>query len=190
MKLIKNNKISIEKWNSLLSSSPLASPFQTPAFYELFNSVPGLSAEVFAVEEESDIIALCVVTLQKEQGIKGYFSRRAIIYGGPVFGNHCEDGLDYLLTFLNNKFKRKSIYTEIRNLNDYSAFKEVFERNGWQYIPYQNFIVDCSNKEKIFQKLGNNRKRQIKKAISSGVKIKEVEDLNRISEIYSILQRL
>lgn len=191
MKILENLEISEEKWNSLISCSPYASAFQTPEFYRLFNTVPGLSAKVFAVEEV-DIKALCVVTLQKEPGIKGYFSRRAIIYGGPVLKNEndCKESLEYLLNSLSNEFKRRSIYIEIRNLNDYDVFKEVFKRNDWHYIPYQNFIVDCSGKERLFQKLMNNRKRQIKKAINSGVEIKEAENLTEINEYYAILQRL
>jgi lipid II:glycine glycyltransferase (peptidoglycan interpeptide bridge formation enzyme) len=156
----------------------------------LFNAVPGLSAKVYAVEEDSDIIALCVVTIQKELGIKEFISRRAIIYGGPVLKKNEEVCLQFLLNSISKELKKKSIYLEIRSLNDYSAFKEGFKGNGWKYIPYQNFIVDCSNKVKLFQKLGNNRKRQIKKAISTGVEIKEAESINEINEFYSILQTL
>jgi serine/alanine adding enzyme len=190
LKTIFNNEIPREKWNALLLQSPYSSAFQTSSFYELFNSVPGLSAEAFAIEESSDIKAICVVTLQKEKGLKGYFSRRAIIYGGPVLKFNEESCLKYLLASIIKEFRRRSIYIEIRNLNNYSAFKGEFEINNWRYIPYQNIRVDCSDKEKLFQRLGNNRKRQIKKAISSGVKIKEAENLSEINEFYSILQSL
>jgi lipid II:glycine glycyltransferase (peptidoglycan interpeptide bridge formation enzyme) len=191
MLLLRNHQISLEKWREVSAISPYSSAFQTPGFYELCNGVPGISAEAFALEEDNTIKALCVVTLQKELGIKGYFSRRAIIYGGPVLKeNVCEDTLEYLLTSLSNEFNRRSIYLEIRNLNNYSVFKEVFKRNNWHYIPYQNFMVDCSDKEKLFHKLSNNRKRQIKKAVNSGVIIKEAENISEIIEFYSILQKL
>ena len=158
MKLLKDNEISIEKWNRLLSSSPLATPFQTVAFYELFNAVPGISADVFAVEEGFEIIALCVVTLQKESGIKGFFSRRAIVYGGPVLKDRKNKGFDFLIKAIAKDFKRKAIYIDIRRLSDYSPYITILEKNNFRYIPYQNFKVDCSDKEKLFQKLGKSQK--------------------------------
>lgn len=190
MKVVTNNEISREEWEALISQSSYASAFQTAAFYELFNSIPGLSAEAYAIEESSDIKAICVVTLQKEEGLRGYFSKRAIIYGGPVLNNNEEAYLDYLLKSIGIGLKGKSIYSEIRNLNDYSNLEEVFKRNGWQYLPYQSFIVDCSDKKKLFDRLGSNRKRQIKKATSSGVIIREAQNLNEINDFYSILQNL
>jgi serine/alanine adding enzyme len=190
LELLRNSGISIKKWDELLTLSHYASAFQTPSFYKHCNTVPGLVAEVFAVEESLLIRALCVVTLQQESGIKSFFSRRAIIYGGPVLFNNDASFLIYLLTSIFNEFKRSSIYIEIRSLHDYGCFNDVFIRNGWKPVLYQNFIVDCTDKESLFKRLGNNRKRQIKKAISSGVKIREAEDLNEITEFYSILKKL
>ena len=191
MHLIKNSEIAIEDWDRLLFSSPYTSVFQTPAFFDLFNAVPGLSARVLAINEGSELKALCVVTLQKETGIKGYFSRRAIIYGGPVLKeNENEDYLIYLLNSLSAEFTRETIYLEIRNLSNYFKYKGIFNRGEWQYIPYQNFKVDCSDKDALFNKLGNNRKRQIKKAVATGVEIKEAENLNEIDEYYAILKRI
>ena len=190
LEFLKNNSISINKWNEFLVLSPYTSAFQTPSFFNFFNSVSGLASEVFAVEESSEIRALCVVTLQKEAGLKSYFSRRAIVYGGPVLINNDISVLTYLLTGISIELKRKVIYTEIRSLNDYNRFNKIFERNGWQIIPYHNFKVDCSDREKLFQNLGNNRKRQIKKAINSGVKIKNAENLDDINAFYSILKNL
>ena len=190
MHLLVNEQISVNKWLFLLKESSFASPFQSPAFYDLINSLPGLSADVYAIEENSELIALCVITFQKESGFKHYFSRRAIVYGGPVLKNDGEAGLNYLLKQISIDFKRKSIYTEIRNLYNYSAFRKTFDSDGWQYIAYQNFIVDCSDTDKLYQNLASNRKRQIKKALNSGVKIKEAENLDEIREFYTILKNL
>jgi serine/alanine adding enzyme len=113
--LIKNDEILLEKWNSLLSQSSFSSAFQTHAFFDLINSVSGLSANVFAISELAELRALCVVTLQKEKGLEGYFSRRAIIYGGPVILNNYYDACDLLLKCIYDYFKSAAIYIEIRN---------------------------------------------------------------------------
>ena len=191
MHLLKNQEISSEGWSTLITISPYSSIFQSQLFYDLCNEVPGISADAFALEEDKNLIALCVVILLKEPGIKGYFSRRAIVYGGPVLKEKdSESCLEYLITSVTNEFIKKSIYIEIRNLNNYDIVQDVFLRNGWKYIPYQNFHVDCSDKMQLYNRLGNNRKREIKKAINSGVTIKEAEDISEISEFYIILQKL
>jgi serine/alanine adding enzyme len=190
MLLFRNENISQANWATLLAISPYRSPFQTPIFYELCKGIHGISVEAFALEEDNQIKALCVVTVQKEHGIYGYFSRRAIIYGGPILWNIDDNALEFFLSCLSNEFKRKSIYLEIRNLNNYDSFKNVFLRNGFEYMPYQNFTVDCSDKEKLFNKLGNNRKRQINKALKSGILIKEAETLKEVNGFYYILKNL
>lgn len=178
-----------KKWNDLLDASSFASFFQTPEFFRLINTVPGLSAMVFAVEE-SDIKAICVVTLQKEPGIKGFFSRRAIIYGGPVLNDANEAIIDLLIKSVERRLKRKAIYIEIRNLNDYNAFNKIFLDNNWKYLSYQNFRVNCSDKEDPSDRLGNNRKRQIKKAIESGVILREAANPGEVTLFYRMLQNL
>ena len=189
---ISNNNISREKWKCFLNDSSFATPFQTPEYFDFYNSVPGLNAEVFAVEDSNELLALCIVTFQKEKGIKEYFSRRAIIYGGPLIAES-EKGkiaLDALLSAINLELKQKVIYAETRNFNDYSLYKECFLKNAWNYEPYINFHLDCTTEETAWKNLSTNRKRQIKKAINLGVKIEEAKDINEVNEFYKILNEL
>ena len=123
MELLINSEISLEKWNEIFSISGFSTPFQSPSFYKLFNSVPGITADVFAVEADSEIKALCVITLQKEKGIKGFFSRRAIIYGGPLIRDNSPEYFRFLLNSIVRKFRQRAIYVEIRNLHDYNIFR-------------------------------------------------------------------
>lgn len=122
--------------------------------------------------------------------IQEFFLRRAVIYGGPVLRYEDESALTYLLTSITKEYNNKAIYTEIRSLHAYDYFNKVFKNNGWKNIPYQNFKIDCSDKTRSYNKLGNNRKRQIKKALSSGVIIKEAKDVFEICEFYSLLKIL
>ena len=117
MEIRKNEEVNLKYWNDLLISSPFSSPFQTPDFYEFYNKVNNFSADVFAIQEEKKILGLVVVTLQKEKGFKAYFSRRGIIYGGPVLSENIDlNSYECLLKHISNFYKRKTIYIEIRNL--------------------------------------------------------------------------
>lgn len=188
MKITEESEISDKQWDEIISVSPFASFFQTKDFYRLFNSVESQSAKVFAIGGEN-LKALCVVTIQKEKGIKGFFSRRAIIYGGPVINGANEDEFELLLMTIQKKTCRRAIYTEIRNLNSYHDFDRIYHRNKWEYLPYLNYVVDCSDRESFLKKMGNNRKRQIKKAFESGVKIKEANTLEEVVQFYSMVKK-
>ncbi len=188
MEILYNSQVKIDEWKEFLAASDLSSPFQTPEFYNLYNSIPGQSAEVFAISETKKIVALCVVTLQKERGMKGFFSRRAIIYGGPVVNGNT-DALVFLLKSIAGKVTNV-IYLETRNLNSYSVYKNEFENSGWRYQPYLNFQLKCSNEETIWENLNTNRQRQVKKALKEGVMLEEAKTLSDVKEFYSILSHL
>ena len=91
MVLLKDSDINREKWNRFLLENMYSTPFQSAEYYNFINSVPSQYARAYAIESEQQLQALCVVTFQKEVGLKGYFSRRAIVYGGPLVAEG-EDG--------------------------------------------------------------------------------------------------
>jgi len=187
MNLLLNNSINTAQWQKLLESSPFASPFQTPEYYNFFNSISGFSADVFAVEQTEEIKALVSVSLQKEKGIKGYFSRRAIIYGGPVFFENSNKELSFLLQETAKYYRAKAIYLEIRNFFDYSAYKTIFEQAGFNYIPWLNFHLATDSLENEKMNISSSRMRQIKKAIKAGAFWREAESEKEIKDFYEIL---
>lgn len=190
MKVLINSEISLGVWEKLLAENHFATPFQSPSFFRLINSCKSLSAEVFAIEVNNEIEALCLVTLQKESGIKRYFSRRAIIYGGPIIKENKPESLQILLQLIVKRYQRKAIYVEIRNINDYSKLSSIYIKEGWKYIPYLNIRVNCSSEEVLLNNLSNNRKRQIKKAFDSGATIKKAENIEEVAAFYTILHDL
>ena len=85
VKVLINNDIDRSSWNKLLSESPFNSPFQSPEFYDLFNSVSKLSAIAIAIESSTEIKALCVCTIQREHGLSKLFKFRLVVSCYLVF---------------------------------------------------------------------------------------------------------
>lgn len=192
-KLYQNSTINFDLWQKLIDRSEFATPFQTPLFFNFLINSSTLKPFVFAVGNNEVYDAICLVTLQKEEGLKGYFSRRAIIYGGLVLTNEIsETKITLLLNNITEFLRRKAIYLEIRNLFDYSSYKETFIKAGWDYEPYQNFQLSLQNvtKENILSLFKYNRRREIKQSISHGATYRMCEDENEIYEIYEILREL
>ena len=215
-KIITYEQIDKQAWRALVSASATGTWFQTPEAYEFFASMPELFKPfVVAISKETPLSeaqhsinpssqtlrGVCVgyVTVE-ESALKQFFTRRAIIIGGPMLAN---DAISEEVVALMNGVRQRleigdwklengaPIYIETRNFNDYSRWKKAFAKAGFEYVPHLNFHVDCTDKEAMEGKLSENRKRQIKKAIKSGIEIKSegISELE-IKEWYDILQRL
>lgn len=190
MRVLMDIEVSKEKWQSFYLSNFFSSPFQSHSFYSFFNSIEGLSANVFACEKNNEIVALCVVTLQKEKGFKGYFSRRAIIYGGPLLSLNNLQAVDTLFEKIKAYYQRKAIYIEIRNYFDFSEYLKVFYRLEFHYLPWLNYQVPTLNLDEIRKNMSSSRLRQVKKAIKNGVIWKEASSIEEVKAFYSIISNL
>jgi hypothetical protein len=190
MRVIINDQIKRDKWKELLEKNPYATPFQTPEYFDFFNSVKRFSAEAFAIEESDNLLALVIVTIQKEQGIKGFFSRRGIVYGGPIIDAGYPDVLNNLLEGLASSLRDKVIYIETRNLNDYSNYKSFFLGKKWQYMPFINFRLNTIDINSVNKAISKSRFRQIKKAMKSGIAYREARVIEEVEAFYTILVRL
>ena len=192
MRIVYNNQVDKDKWSHLLKGNPFASPFQTYEFYKYFNSIDGFSAEVFAVENNGEYIALSIVTIQKESGMKGFFSRRGIVYGGPLLAENKYDGLSFLLNNLEEHYNTNLIYIEIRNYFDYSNLFDSSINNNWKFLPYLNFKIRLKNRdlEEVLSCMKYNRRREIRLSIERNAMYKECETEQELGQLYNILADL
>lgn len=189
-----NCKIDITLWKSMLLNSPQMSAFQSSDFFKFYNSISNYSAEVFALEETDKDNALVVVTYQQEKGIIGYFSRRAIIYGGVILNENVSNSiaLEKLLSTILKTLKGKAIYCEIRNSFDYSKFSYLFEKQGWIYEPHLNVQLSLQGKsaDEILAGMRYNRRREIKMSFKEGAVVREAFNADEVYSLYTILQEL
>lgn len=175
----------------LLEYSPFASPFQTPEFYDFYNSLATSYAEVFAIEEEGSYLALLVLTVQKENGFKAYFSRRGIAYGGVVLLPRAEtDAIHLLLTDIKHYYQRKLIYLEIRNNFDYGAYTAPASAVGFDYVPWLNFQFPNISPSSFREGMTKARQRQLSQAQKLGVTWREARSEYDVKAFYVLLSEL
>ena len=216
-KILTYEEIDRTEWCRLVESSSTGTWFQTPEAYEFFASMSDLFKPfVVAISNEASLSeaqhsinpslqtlrAVCVgyVTVEKNP-IKQFFTRRAIILGGPALADDASsEEVEALLcaqksTLLSGRAGVGSpIYIETRNCNDYSRWKDAFTSVGFDYRPHLNFHVDCTDKEAMWERLSENRKRQIKKGkptqtLPKGMALADVTEAG-IREWYEILAEL
>lgn len=193
-KIYKAETINKAKWQHLIENSAYSNPFQTETFYSICKKSDEVEGFAYAIEnQQKKYEALCVIIVQKGKGIKEFFSRRAIVYGGPVLSDDCsEEALQILLTTLKRDLHKKAIYIEIRNYANYRVFHSVYERKNWNYIPYLNIKVDLNNQtlDSLLLSFKYNRRREIKLTLKAGLTYKMADTLDQFRQAYIILSNL
>lgn len=193
------NSIKQDEWHDLIAKSSVATWFQTQQAYDFFYSQPELfTTFVLGITNTDDstgkqrLRGVCVgyVTVEKNK-LKQFFTRRAIIIGGPLLANDAtNEEVEFLLSNLNRRLRSKAIYVETRNFNDYSKWRLAFENAGFEYQPHLNFHIDTFSLETVDANLGKSRKRDIRTTIREGVNIISNPTEEQVKEYYSILNNL
>ncbi len=222
--ILSYEEIDREEWSRLVRTSATGTWFQTPEAYDFFASqlelfkpfCVAISNEASLSEAQHSINlslqtlrAVCVGYVTKEKNaLKQFFTRRAIIIGGPVLADDATDEeVEALLCALKSSLLSgrdgvglPPIYIETRNFNDYSRWKGAFEKAGFEYQKHLNFHVDTSTPEIVESNLGKSRKRDIRTTIREGVTITSINELGlqiddfererMVHEYYAILKNL
>lgn len=200
-------------WQKLVDESRYATWFQTQEAYQFYAANKNeMIPFAYAVAEESSmpnsiltqspyrLKALCVGYITKEKSkIKQFFTRRAIIIGGPVIADSaneediarmlytiCQPEVLITVSTFSPTWRNLPIYIEMRNFHDYSRWKEVFEACGFSYQPHLNIQVSCD----ATHAMSEQRRRQVKKAIGNGATICDAQSEQEIRDWYKILKQL
>ena len=164
-----------------IEASPQPSPKRKGENHPL--DQPHVAAELPSlkgrIEDRPVLRAVCVGYVTKEKNaLMQFFTRRAIIIGGPAIADDCTEEEVYALMSavknlpsLQGRDGERPIYIETRNFNDYSRWKVAFEAAGFHYRPHLNFHVDTTTTEIAEANINKSRKRDIKTTIREGVKI-------------------
>ena len=123
--------------------------------------------------------------------LKQYFTRRAIIYGGPLLDvDISNDALSILLKTVVQNIALNPIYIETRNFNDYSRWKDIFDINGFNYQKHLDYHINTTSLELAQSNIGKHRWRYIRLSMRDGAKIVDHPTIEQVRAFYTILQDL
>ena len=191
--ILNGPEINHAAWNTLLQKSSFASPFQSPDYYKSIERFRHYQAIVYALNINGQLGALVFIVFMKEPGPESVFSKRGVIFGGPLLADDISsEELIFFLKKVAEKFKGKAIYLETRNFFDFSSYKNEFEQAGWNYEPYLNFQLDLEglNNENLLAKFKYNRRREIKQSVTSGAAYGLCIHDEEVKDVYEILSNL
>ena len=216
IKILTYHEIDIQQWNELVQSSPTATWFQTPEAYQFYASHKNeMMPQAIGVEEDGALQGVVVAYITKELcALKQFFTRRAIIIGGPLLAEDISNEALAALLMAVKECKVESvkckgtengradalasrlialsphrltpIYIETRNFHDYSRWRHIFEQCGFAYQPHYDIHVHCDEAHQISEQ----RIRQVRKALKNGIEIAEAQSEQEIRDWYQILKQL
>ncbi len=186
--------INESQWNDLLEKSSRPSVFQSPGMYELLESVSGIKPFILSVLNNETLCSLAMGMIQESKTrIGGFFSRRAIIYGPPIYlhntTGHC--ALRLLVKEISVYLKKQNvIYVESRNLFNCSDLTDSFRSAGWEIHPHYNIHVNLVDINTCKKRISKSKNRQIKKSKKNGATVSPATSLKDMNEFYNILKSL
>jgi serine/alanine adding enzyme len=185
-----------EPVGAFLRAHPHGNFFQSPAFFQLTDGLPGHQPVLLVASTEPGTIAgtLLAVLQSNGRGIKAWMSRRLIVWGGPLAADLPEAtrsaAIRVLLDELNRFAQSRAIYVEFRNMFDTTAEKETFETLGFGYKAHLNYLVKTDEAQAVKKRMSSSRTRQINASLKAGATIEEVQNEDDIQEYYALLQKL
>lgn len=186
------NQINQKDWENFVHHHPNGNPFQSPQFYNFLSRQADFEPLIISAWNDNILKGILLAYNQKKGNrLKGFFSKRTIVYGGPLLQDNQKDEVfNCLITELNKQ--SNSIYTEFRNLFSLDTFKNQFQLSGFQYNPHLNNIVSipAAEEKDPIQILNSSKRRQVRKSLKSGAKIIVPRGKEDIKAFYDILKKL
>jgi hypothetical protein len=163
--------------------------FQTDEAYDLFAQCGDF--EVVRVSSECWV---CQVVVSG-----AWWCRRGIVQGGVAQKNdvvdlpesHQKTDLSNLLGEVRAVCMNKHcVYVEIRNFDDYAAFKETFSRAGFTYNPHYDVHLHIASQDEMVARMHESKQRALKRALAEGQTWREAATEDDIRAFYALLKSL
>jgi lipid II:glycine glycyltransferase (peptidoglycan interpeptide bridge formation enzyme) len=145
--------------------------------------------KVIIAEDDNNLKGIILIQIQNYfSSLLKSFSSRAVISGGPLF-NYEENVLSVLLSEYIRMFKRKVVYTQIRNLFNVESFNHIFEKYSFKRQDHLNYIIDLNDKiDIIWKNVYAKRKNEIRRGMKEGISVKEISYESELLNAYAILE--
>ncbi|KAA3629101.1 MAG: peptidoglycan bridge formation glycyltransferase FemA/FemB family protein [Bacteroidetes bacterium] len=187
------NSVLEDTFRKFVLNHPEGNFFQSIDFFKLCKELEGFEAFLLlSVNNQGEITGSMMGVIQTNgTGLKSWFSRRVIIWGGPlVLERNKSHTTRELLKSLKEFAAGKAIFIEFRNLFDCEVLKQDFEWEGFQFQPYLNFLIETDDETRVLKRMHGNRRREINKSLKTGAQIREANSIEEVHVFYNILDTL
>lgn len=191
--IFSENDLNKDLWDRFVYDHPQGSIFQTADYYLSFKNSEKSDALLVALvgKQNSEILGILVAIIYHEgRGIKGYFSKRSIVMGGPLVKENSSKIASLLLDVYIKKIKKKVIYSQFRSIFGTDSLKCCFEKSCFTYEERLDIIVDLTKSvQHLLSDVHKERKRNISRAVNKGVTFIEIETEDEIIQAIELIDK-
>ncbi|MBA2725633.1 MAG: GNAT family N-acetyltransferase [Actinobacteria bacterium] len=181
------------EWKNFVDRSPRGNVFHTQEMHQVFEAAAQHAPEVWAVVDDAAKVLALLTPVRVGVGgswLQGV-TARSISYGSVL----CEEGdmgrraLDLLLSNYGQAVKGRTLFTELRNLDDLANVKPTIDAAGFLFEDHLNYLVDLDHPiEEIFGRIRKSTRSGIRKGLREHhVEIREVSDADDFIRWHEIL---
>jgi len=182
----------LNKLEQFVCHHPHGNFFQSIKAFHFFQVIDNYDPILIVALDGKEIIAsLLAIVIREGNGLKGFFSSRCIVWGGPLVKDETPEVYSIILSKFNKIAKKKAIYTQFRNFSDLSSVKENFNKQDWFFEEHLNIIVDISKSDDVLWKeVHSKRRNEIRRAEKEGTSFKILESRDEFDATYYILKEV
>nr|NQU93820.1 peptidoglycan bridge formation glycyltransferase FemA/FemB family protein [Bacteroidota bacterium] len=183
------------KWDAFLSGHRNGTVLQSHFMYRLFDASEHFRPVfVYCLDDNDEILGLLLgVKIRESGGIKGFFSSRVVVYGGPLVAETVADNnevVDLLMDSLVDTVRRDTVFIQFRASYDLKGYGDVFEKHGFRWLPRLNSLIDTTDTATVMAGMSASRRRQVKKSFLNGARIIRPDKVEQVRVFYEILYSL
>ena len=178
--------------SAFLETCPGFHYFQSPRFFHVCGSSGKLTPYYVIARQNLTLAGILLYYKQAQIAlpVASFLSSRTIMWGGPIARNNTPEIVDGLLRF-HRDTGPETMYTQVRNLVDTSAYKDLFAQHGFQYSDHLTIIIDLTRSEtELWRDVSTKRRNQIRRAQKEGCVVEQQHSLPALKASYSILQEV
>lgn len=187
-------QINEDVWRNFVDNHPQGNIFHTPEMFQVFAQTKGHRPTLWAVVDNNLPLALFLpVNITLIKGVLQSFTTRSVVYGSVLCApdKKGEEALSLLLKTYKQEVKHSTLFTELRNLSNYSAIQSVLDAEGFVYEGHLNYLIDLNQPvEAILQNIGSKTRKKIRKALrDQKVQVSEVTNQSELAIWYETLEK-
>lgn len=188
--VVKSEYSESEKWDKFVLSCDEGTFFHTKLFLDVVDSIPRYyPITLFVLDKNAEIAAMMIgYRHEVKGGLLSGISSRIVIPQLPLYKD--EKALRALLDSYKIIHGKRAIYTEVRAQKEDRVFQSVAHSTGFVFNSHYNILVDCKDTDDVLKTMSESKRRQIRKALKSGVTVEENPSLEQVNDFYDILYDL
>lgn len=167
--------------------------FHTREFHEIFVGSKSADAVGFIVTEDQHTIGYFnAVKMKATRFLPSRMQSRYTIFASPLLHDSTQKDkfYEFMLPEIARRTKKECLFVEWRNSEDPAEYASIFEKYGWTYLPYQNYLINLNrNIDEIWNSIDKEARRNINKAKSKGVSTRTF-DVTEMETSYQLISDL